>query len=222
MLTIRAVALLLTLTLSGAGHAASDGPGDAERPRYVPPDVGAPKTRVAASSRDDAACATHVDVLAPRHTGLTRSPTPTVWWHLAADCGHPVEISVVDAASFEAPPLLQRRLTPPSPGFHPIELADLAAPLAAGRAYRVNVALIVDPESRSADVFAAATLRRLDRPELAGAAVAELAEGGLWYDALDTVMRSGGQPATAARETLLRQVGLERAAASRGPVHRSR
>jgi hypothetical protein len=222
MPTLRTLALLVALALAGAGHAQSEAARDAESPRYIPPDVGAPKTRVAASSRDDAACATYVDVLAPRHTGLTRTPTPTVWWHLAADCGHPVEISVVEAASFAAPPLLQRRLPPPSPGFHPIELADLAAPLAADRAYRVNVALIVDPASRSADVFAAATLRRVERPELAATSAGGLARAGLWYDALDTVMRADGEAATTARGTLLRQVGLTRAAASLRPVHRSR
>ncbi len=212
---------VVLILLTQAAVAQTNAPSTGEVPRYVPPNVGAPPTRVAASSRGTEACLTHVDVLAPLQTGLAGAREPTVWWHLARDCGHPVEITLIDATSFAADPVLEQRLAPPPAGFHSV---TLPAGLDPDVEYRFSVAVIVDETSRSADVFAAATLRHAAVPSSAeqGDATA-LAAAGLWYDALDAVMRAerrGTDPlAGTARTALLEQVGLSASAASTHPVH---
>jgi hypothetical protein len=218
----RLVVVFGVLGIFGATWAAAvrAAPDDAP-PRYVPPDLGAPTTRVAAASRGSDACTSEVVVLAPPHTGLTRAATPTVWWHLAADCGHPVEITLLDTTSFTAPPLLEQRLAPPPAGFHATTLAPLGARLEPGRDYRFNVAVVVDSERRSSDVFASATLRRVAEDAAGSEADAHaLAAAGLWFDAIDAVMRAGDDAAArTARAALLTQVDLDRTARSDAAVH---
>jgi hypothetical protein len=205
--TVRLVAAL-ALAAAGAG-AQTTAPV-----RYTPPEVGLPKTRVAAASREATTCATRVEVLAPEHTGLTRSPAPDLWWFLEADCGFPVEITLLDAARFTEPPLLERRLAPPEAGFHALRLGRAGVSLEPGRDYSLNVAVVVDPANRSSDVFASAGVRLATAgPPPDGADVAALAAAGLWYDALAAAM---GDPT--ARAALLDQVGLQGPAASSLPV----
>jgi hypothetical protein len=213
---VRIVTLCLLLLLASATRAQDDAP-----PVYVPPDVGAPETRVAAASRGTERCVTSVTVLAPPHTGLTRAAVPTIWWFVEADCGHPAEVTLLPADGFAEAPLLQRRLAPPAAGFHATTLDDPGATLEAGRTYRFNVALVVDEDRRSADVFASATLRWA--PPAAGETSEDarsLAAAGRWYDAFDRVMeRSGTEPGRRDRAALLGQVGLDAAAASTLPVN---
>lgn len=205
--------LLLALALAAAGASAET--ATTAQPLYAPPDVGLPKTRVAASSRETTNCATRVEILAPEHTGLTASPAPDLWWFLEADCGFPVEITLLDAAArFTAPPLLERRLAAPRAGFHGLRLGREGVSLAPGGDYRLNVAVVVDPDNRSSDVFASAGVRRAEgRPGPPLAGVGALAAAGLWYDALAEAMAD-----PAARAALLDQVGLHGPAGSSLPI----
>lgn len=50
---------------------------------YVPPRRGAPKTRVGGGTRSGGQ-PLHLALLAPEHTGLTRSASPTLYWWLSA------------------------------------------------------------------------------------------------------------------------------------------
>jgi len=206
------------LLLTNATRAQDDAP-----PVYVPPDVGAPETRVAAASRGTDRCVTSAAVLAPPHTGLSRAQVPTIWWFVEADCGYPAEVTLVPVEGFAQKPLLERRLAPPAAGFHATRLDNLGGALVAGRTYRFNLALIVDADRRSADVFASATMRWSAPPPGGGEAAEDagtLAAAGRWYDAVDRVMERGEtERARRDRAALLGQVGLDTAAASTLPVH---
>ena len=198
----------------------------ADAPTYKPPSRGAPAARVGGGTRGAAVVKrASVAVLAPNHTGSTVSAQPTLYWYLSEQAPVRIELTLVDDASVK--PLIERVLaTSPQPGIHAISLKDLGVTLKPGVEYRWHVALVNDAKQRSGDVTSSGTVRLVPEPEslktqlsqAGGAkAYAAYAEQGLWYDAIDTLMRlinasPGDKQLRDHLDALLSQVGLTRVA----------
>ncbi len=194
---------------------------------YRPPLRGFPGGREGAGSRGPGAVVPSVVVLTPKeHTGLTIHEQPVLYWYLAQETQHPVEITLI-AQQGSTKPLLETRLAPPlQPGIHQVRLADHGVRLTPGVLYKWSVALVLNPQERSQDILSAGTIaREAPTDELRGqltqadqATSARLAaREGLWYDALAALaalIDSAPKEVTwrHQRATLLSQEGLAEAA----------
>lgn len=176
-------------------------------PVYVPPQRGAPVTRVGGGTRTVTAAAPRIRLLSPEHTGLTTAPAPTLYWYLSHDHAGPFELVVTDRHAVQ--PALKIRQTDLLAGIQALPLADLGVTLAPGRPYQWSVSLVRDETRRARDIVAVAAIERIERAA-PGTGAAELAAAGLWYDAIEAASRPR---LPAARAALLEQVGLADAAA---------
>jgi hypothetical protein len=243
MIRILAASLFLVFSAGVASSAADQAPADeAERvvepatpsespasanasrkggtlPIYVPPNPGAPKTRIAGTTRSRGDLPA-VQVLAPDHTGLTTREQPVLWFWLSAPTNERIDVTV-NAADAAKPQLEATLAGPFAAGFHPVDLAKLGARLEEGRDYEWFVAVVPDPARRSGDVVAGGTIRRVSpRGEVAealseapgGEIAYAYARTGIWYDAIEelSAAASRGDPgAIAARAAMAREAGLE-------------
>ena len=195
---------------------------ESSAPVYKPPLRGAPGGRVGGGTRGTQGRDIFVlSVLAPDHTGLTTKDQPSLFWFISSDTSLPVELAIVDPNATE--PLLETRIAAPvKRGVHRVRLADYGVSLAPGKAYQWSVAVVPDPARRSRDILASGTIERVKppgelKPKVAGAGkedlVAQYAEDGIWYDALealsDQIESSPGDTTLRSyRAALLKQVGL--------------
>lgn len=194
---------------------------------YVPPMRGAPLSRIGGGTRSLEASDLEVEVLAPDHTGLTLHPQPVLYWFASKEISVPVELSIVRPGVAE--PVFETTLPGPfEPGFHAIDLRGLGVTLDAATDYEWFVSVVFDTAQRSKDVTAGGAIRLLAagdpvRGALEGAGrgpgAADYAAAGIWYDAVAAVSARlaawpGDTVAAGERASLLRQVGLERAAAA--------
>jgi len=192
----------------------------ASLPIFVPrTSRGAPASRIGGASRGvDPGLVVRALVPEFDDAALTLSEQPSLPWHLSKGTEHAVNFTLVDPQAVE--PLLD--VTIPGPfqaGFHRIELAAHGARLEAGKRYQWFVAVVPDPNRRSADVVARGSVERVVEPaplaaQIAGASpekrAAVLAKAGIWYDALEAIDRQmPDRRAVAQRDALLAQVGIE-------------
>src|SRR4051812_7093546 len=77
-------------------------------PTYVPPDSGAPGSRVAAATRGPGGNLPHLFLFVPEHTGLTGKASPTLYWYLSRRFPGPVEVTLEDERRID--PVLSLRL----------------------------------------------------------------------------------------------------------------
>jgi hypothetical protein len=215
------------VALAGLAASADEAPDTrgSERIVYVPADAGAPPTRTLAAARGQGE-GVPLYVLAPEQTGLTLEEQPKLYWYLGAPSDARLEVTLNDHES--AKPLLEAdlgRVT--EPGVHATDLADFGLKLEPGVEYQWSVAQVVDPEQRSADRVASATIARVPpesdlRAQFEGATAIErlaaLAGRGYWYDVIGLLSAEiEEQPQDALlrrlRADLLAQVGLDEVAA---------
>jgi hypothetical protein len=190
-----------------------------ELPVYRPPARGKPRARVGGAVRGVGREWPAIAALVPDHIGLTVSRRPSLFWYLEGAV--PSDASLVFALTEEesVDPLIEGQLpTPRRSGIQRIDLADFDFELRTGQEYQWTVALVFDPAQRAKDIVAVGYILRVEPPSSLGperpASVQDYAANGLWYDALaaaaDRTRREPGDPAArAARDGLLRQVGLE-------------
>ena len=160
-------------------------------------------------------------VLAPEHAGLTSKEQPSLYWYLSgASRTNKLELTWNVERSRET--LLSVSVNEPSSGFHQLDLAKHNITLQPGMAYRFSIALVIDPENRSRDVFASGVIIRTNlapsleqklHPAIHEERPFFCAEAGLWYDALESLANLiAAQPANPhfleQRDALLNQVGL--------------
>lgn len=156
---------------------------------YHPPKRGAPKSRVGGGTRN----LSLVQVLAPKHIGLTCQSQPRLYWYLQPGIQSHLRIKL--SSTNKTVPVLNEYLpTPPSGGIQTLDLAQYSYQLKPGLIYSWQISLDPIPGksrqqlvSKSAIKFIGpdAELDATDphhRPYTA-------AERGLWYDALDWVSR---------------------------------
>jgi hypothetical protein len=195
---------------------------------YKPPSPGKPARSVGGGSRGTIDKIPAVFVVTPDHVAQTVSDQPSLFWYIdrAPAASMRVEFTLLDADGIE--PLVEATLTnPDSAGVHRIRLSDFDVELAPGSEYEWSVAVIIDPDKRAKDIVATGWIDRVEgsaaltaRIESGGgsASAAIYAEEGLWYDsftALSDLIERDPSDAQLLRQRqdVLRQVGLEAAAA---------
>ena len=201
--------------------AAKEVPAGAAQPLpvYKPPLRGTPRARVGGGVRSATADWPSLYVLVPEHTGQTISAQPSLFWYVDGPVpeGVPLMFTVFEDTTVE--PLVETELPRPQrPGIQRIDLARYGVRLERGTEYEWTVALVIDREHRSSDIVAAGWIDRIEPPSDLGAGEGAsgariYAEHGLWYDAVAAASNAIRADPTnarlrAAREALLRQVGL--------------
>lgn len=182
---------------------------------YVPPGRGSVKTRVGGATRGSRSDLPRIQVLAPDHLGLTTTPQPNLYWVASAPVDAAVHFTLVEQGA--AKPLLEIEVpAPTSAGTQVVRLAEHGVQLTEGRDYQWFVALVPDPEHRSKDVLAGGAIEYRSAESVLGAPREQadferFAQGGVWYDALDTLQQHlATDPAAGTKlAALLAQAGLE-------------
>ena len=243
LIRLAVLASLAGLALAPASRAQTDtaepaAQQDAALPVYKPPPRGAPGGRVGGASRGTvklAASNPTIELLAPRdHTGLSLSPTPTLYYFVSGPVAWPTRLTI--RAPGQPAPVLEANIPPPrAAGVHGLSVADYRVRLAPGIIYTWSVSAVLDPNTPARDVVASASLLvAAPDPALAGAVyaapaprrAAAFARAGLWYDA---VAAAAAEPVDrhAALDALMAEVGLaapaaydRRAAAGQAPPRR--
>jgi hypothetical protein len=192
---------------------------------YIPPKRDAPRTRVGGATRGTGAQAATIEVIAPESVGLTLTGHPVLYWYLPELSDNKVGLRVSSSQSDE--PLLKAPLPKPTTaGIQRVRLADHGLTLEHDVDYHWFIAIPGDVRAHERDQFAGGGIIRIDAPidlaaklDTAGSERASiLADAGIWYDTIDALSQQiETDPKNAAlvlqRAELLRQVGLEKAAA---------
>lgn len=192
----------LQIALLSASLASFSALADDPMIAFKPPQLGAPATRIGGGTRGLGSGAVTVQVLAPSQISYTSNPTPTLYWYLSDVSNHEIEISLT--IDNQSEPVLEKNLgVVKTAGIQAIHLADFGVQLKPNQDYRWAVAVVNDPEQRSNDAFASATVR-LQILDKAITDPATLAAAGYWYDTLDQLIaRKSNQV-----NTLLEQGGI--------------
>jgi hypothetical protein len=191
-------------------------------PIFIPRSRSAPQARIGGATRSAGSALPAIEVLAPRSVGLTLESQPVLYWYLPEPTDHRVDLTVLSSASVR--PLLETTIeTPKRAGVQRIRLADYGLKLQTGVDYQWFISIIEDAEQRAHDQIAGGAIALIDVPadlvpKLATVDTARrpfvLAEGGIWYDAVDALSRRireapGDAGLRGQRAALLEQVGLE-------------
>jgi len=195
-------------------------PGDSsDMPQYKAPLRGAPSGRISGGTRgffpagdrhmDTSAPAGRLSggtrgidgkmpifaLLAPRHTGLTLSEQPTLYWFSSEAIKCPVELTILMGKEMKS--ILQVRIADETrAGFHPIHLADHGIRLQTGAVYQCFISMVTDPKHRSKDIISGGTIERITFPKSFQKTLKETdskriphvyAAEGLWYDAMNAL-----------------------------------
>lgn len=165
---------------------------------------GAPASRIGGATRT-VSQSVRIATLVPAvdEAAVTAAATPTLYWYLDSPIAQPVNFTLVSDQAID--PVVDVLLPPPhGTGIHSIELEAYGVALSPGTQYEWYVAVVWDEANRATDIVARGALARVDVDDLAPE---KFAEAGLWYEALDQVLRS--QRAGARAQAFLEQVGLE-------------
>ena len=197
-------------------------PQGEQLPAYRPPPRGAPGGRVGGASRGTyktAAPLPLIELLAPEdHTGLSANPAPTLYYFVSGPVYWPTRFTI--SAPMQPVPVIDAKITPPSAaGIYALNVSDYQVRLRPGIIYTWSVSAIIDPNARSRDLVATASLL-LGSP---GSAVenavrtaspaqrADLyAQAGFWYDAVAAAAEAAPFDRDAALNALMSEVGLIR------------
>ena len=201
----------------------SEAPEVTGPPVFIPPFLGAPKTRIGAATRQPFLTdAPEIYALVPRETGLTIEEQPILHWYLSKPTNAPMKATLIEVRSRER--LLDATTEGPfAEGVHALRLADFGVHLRLGMTYQWSVAYSAGSKWKSSDFIAGGGIERVEpseelRSALAAASPARipfiLAEAGIWYEAITKLStRIDAFPRDAElryqRAALLQQVGLE-------------
>ena len=192
---------------------------------YRPPTRGAPAVRIGGGTRGIGAQVLELIVFAPDHTGLTTKEQPTFYWYASAPVLSKLELTIINDTNIE-PVLEQLIATSGSAGIQSFDLSKTKIKLKPGLEYRWFVSAVADMQQRSNDVVASGMIKRvvpdtkLDEA-VEGAdetALVEIyANGGIWYDAIDSLSQMvkkspDDSDLLEQRAAILEQVGLQSAA----------
>jgi hypothetical protein len=190
---------------------------------YVPPPRERPRRRIGGGVRGPEAQWPRLYALVPRHTGLTTSAAPALFWWI--DSAPPADTQPVFYLVDDTTDETLLRVSLPRPGARGtqrVRLADHGVELTPGVEYEWSVALERGPGGEQLLVTSGwieRTAPAAPAPDPRGAdAVRQYAQRGLWYDALAAAAEQiDANPADSGprelREALLEQVGLAEAAA---------
>ncbi len=164
--------------------------------------------------------------LAPEQTGLTTQSQPILYWYISGPWSGKIEFTLNEPKAIE--PVLAINIDGPNKeGIAFINLADYDISLKPDIEYEWFIAMVSDPEERSADFLGSATIKYLKPSEklakrLHNKPASELyrsyAAGGYWYDAIEKVSHKieanpDNNVLRSHRSALLEQVNLSKVAA---------
>jgi hypothetical protein len=192
----------------------------ASEPKYKPPPRGAPGGRVSGASRGTVKVTARlptIELLAPDgHAGLTTSPTPILYFFVSQPITWPIQFTI--SAPTRPNPLVEVNLPAPrQAGVYALRTADYHVQLAAGVIYTWSVSVILNPQARSRDIVASASMLRTApdpaiESALRGTSTSQrallLAQAGLWYDAVAAAADIAAFDRHAALDALMYEVGL--------------
>lgn len=195
------VVVIASLAYTGVAAQTSDsGPADvipvstrpvpAGYPVYKPPARGSPTTRVGGSTRSSGNHGITIDVLAPRQSGYTISPQPTLYWYLSENATREVVVTLVRRGQVD--PVHVLRMPPPvEAGIHAYALSEHGVELQAGGIYYWEVRIASDERRTTTSDYAGAwfeyappsdALRKRLLENGDRDLVSILAEEGIWYE----------------------------------------
>ena len=241
MKQLEIVLLVLVLSLGtfmGSGWAASHSGGKSAKPLfgYTPPMRGAPTTRIGTGTRggpmdgmerkgdgDNPFAekkALGIALLAPDHTGLTMSQTPTLYWYITAPSPGPILLQI--GSQRQVFPILENYLPAVSKaGFYELKLSDLSFKLQEDLDYKIRITAVNQQKRPIRGVHSTAIIRYTgDRPKLRAGLQGKsrlqqaeyLANQSIWYDMMDRLSQeidhTGSSEAHSQRAFLLEQVGI--------------
>jgi len=172
------------------------GQGDSsEMPLYKAPLRGAPGGRLSGGTRGTQSKMPAFAFLAPRHTGLTFSEQPTLYWYSSETAKFPVDLTILMGKEMKS--ILQVRIADETrAGFHPIHLTDHGIHLQTGVVYQCFVSMVTDPKHPSKDIISGGAIERIACPKNFQKTLKETdskriplvyAEEGIWYDAMNAL-----------------------------------
>jgi len=194
-------------------------PVDDEEIIYRPPTQNAPAARMGGGSRGDVKLPT-IEAIVPDHAGATISSQPALYWFCSEATELPREFSLVDSVSLDT---IKRQSMKGAieAGWQKIDLKELGVSLEPGRQYEWRVAVIASTTNRSDNAVAGGMIQYVVTapPPAEPSAIrqaAMLAQAGVWYDAVDTLMTElaknpSNAAAAKALAALFSQVKLEAA-----------
>jgi hypothetical protein len=154
-----------------------------------------------------------IELLAPDgHTGLTTSPTPILYYFVSQPISWPIQFTI--SAPAQPNPLVEVNIPAPrQAGVFALRTADYHVRLEPGVLYTWSVSVILNPQARSRDIVASASLLRVaPDPAIEGAPASRravlLAQAGLWYDAVAAAADLKTFDRHAALDALMDAVGL--------------
>ncbi len=166
-----------------------------QMPLYKAPLRGAPAGRLSGGTRGADVKMPIFAFLAPRHTGLTLSEQPTLYWYSSEAAKCPVDLTLLMGKEMKS--ILQVRIADETrAGFHPIHLADHGIRLQTGVAYQCFISMVIDPKHPSQDIISGGAIERIACPKNFKKTLKETdskriphvyAAEGLWFDALNAL-----------------------------------
>jgi Domain of Unknown Function (DUF928) len=200
--------------------AAVPGQSNPSEPQYKPPLRGAPGGRWGGACRGTIKLTgplPTIELLAPDgHAGLTTSATPTLYFFVSRPVAWPTQFTI--SASAIPKPIAEVNIpAPTAAGIYALRTADYHIRLEPGVIYTWSVSVILNPQARSRDIVASASLLRTApdpaiESALRGASTSQrvllLAEAGLWYDAAAAAADIAAFDRHAALDALMNEVGL--------------
>jgi hypothetical protein len=219
-----AIAVVFIASIPSVAQQSATPPAQSEQaasvPKYKPPPRGAPGGRVGGASRGTVRATValpRIELLAPEgHAGLTTSPTPTLYFFVSQPVTWPTQFTI--SAPSRPNPLVEVNIPAPrQAGVYAIRTADYHIRLEPGVLYTWSVSVILNPEARSRDIVASASLLRTTpdpatESALRGVSSSQravlLAQAGLWYDAVAAAADIEAFDRHAALDALMNEVGL--------------
>ena len=189
-------------------------------PSYIPPPRGAPGGRVGGASRgtyQPAFPLSTIEALAPQgQSGLSASAAPNLYYYVSGPIYWPTQFAI--SAPMQSAPVVEVYLPAPrAAGVYAIHVSDFGMRLKPGIVYTWSVAAILDPNARSRDIVAGATLllgppdpglEKTARTAAPARRAVLWAQAGFWYDAVAAAAEAAPYDGHAALDALMRQVGL--------------
>jgi Domain of Unknown Function (DUF928) len=206
--------------LAQTGQPSAAAPQAEQLPAYKPPPRGAPGGRVGGASRGTyrtAAPLPIIELLAPEdQAGLSANPAPTLYYFVSGPVYWPTRFTI--SAPMQPVPVIDAKLTPPSvAGIYALHVSDYQVRLQPGIIYTWSVSAIIDPNARSRDLVATASLL-VATPDPAVENAARIAppvqraglyaQAGFWYDAVAAAAEAAPFDRDAALDALMSEVGL--------------
>jgi hypothetical protein len=191
-------------------------------PKFTPTNLGTPNTRLGGATRGRSDSLPRTEALVPEQSGQTLEAQPVVYWYLSDPTDTRIDFAIIGVDPIN--PILETTLKGPfEAGIQRIRVADHGVELAPGVDYQWFLRVVPNPEQRLYDRVVGGGIERIEvTPELEaqlaaahiGDAYYALAEGGVWYDALDSIsVQIDADPENetllSQRAALFDQVGLE-------------